>query len=206
MCNFISLKNVLFTICVMMSSGQTVLASAMTVFAGESGLYDPVITVAPGSSFNVDFYANSPVDLFSFGVGVHIDNGGLVANSVTGATPTPWDSIFIKTNAPTFLDVYGDINPNPSKPVVGAGSAIHLFTAKFTASSTPGTVFNITYGDSFNPFIDGGTFKQIVADFANSPTTRIQVESAIPLPAAFWLFLSGMAGLFKYARQSNRDR
>ena len=122
---------------------------------------------------------------------------GSYENLALGFAPTDWDPIVVQPG--TFVglnDGYYDVlsvDPAvPFGPGLALGESAGLFSVQFDwiGNGTPGSqAFSI-----YNP----ATFAELDTGFT--------VPSPIPLPAAVWLFGSGIAGLMIFARRKVGSR
>lgn len=103
----------------------------------------------------------------------------------------PWD-----LQAPNLVTIgFGNFN-GLSLP---AGTVIGTLT--FMAGSVPGTSTNITLSDSgkWGGYFDQATGTTPIS--VNYPATDATSAQVVPLPAAAWLVLSGVAGLIGMSRR-----
>ena len=176
-------------------------------------------TVTPNEIFSVDIFASLPNGLFSGGTDVFVDIALVTIaalNPVVDAASDPFftcDGSGITLGCPGLNTLTGSSPPNPGLPglpgsarfAIGSfglapipGAFNNLFgTITVQAPATPGTI-NILGTSLQDPElgnVDPG-FNPISIDY--SDTVSIAV---VPVPAAVWLFGSGLLGLVGVARR-----
>ena len=84
-----------------------------------------------------------------------------------------------------------------------AGPALDLFSLDFTTlAPSPGTIVASALGTTGGEWTDALGAQILGIDYATAGTATVAV-SAVPVPAAVWLFGSGLIGLAGIARRSN---
>ena len=168
--------------------------------------------VAPNEIFTVDIFADLPLGLFSGGTDVFVDLAPILS-AIEGPTFTP------PAGSDPSLSCYGSGVTAGCPPLntlgTGLGSA-RLAYGSFSSPpalpgfnglwgtitvQAPGTGGVITLGGSLADTGLGlfdATFSGIIgADFSDT----VSIPVVVPVPAAVWLFGSGLLGLIGVARR-----
>jgi hypothetical protein len=177
--------------------GFASLVAASVANAATLSLDPSSATVAVGDSFSVNVLGSLfPTD--------GVAGGGLVIS---------YDSTLLSLGSYSLNDFPLDFSPGNdvagaltlvlnaaftgAAPATGTGT-FNFVTLNFTAiAGTPGTAVDLTV-DVLNPFVNAVTFAEIPVDTLNGATVTV---GAVPVPAAVWLFGSGLLGLVGVARR-----
>jgi len=102
-------------------------------------------------------------------------------NLVSVAAPTGWDPLVIQPDPFLPDDGFYDALVSPALSGIAAGSALSGFSVRFNFSGVG------TPGPQFFEVVDPVTFTSLDSDFTQA--------AVVPLPAALWLFISGLSML-----------
>ena len=149
-------------------------------------------TVNLGSTFTLDIVGTGFSGTEGGGAEFLFDETILQVNSVTIDTGV-WDTF---TNDGTINNANGDVTNIAVAAFNDPGSNFIVATVEFTAVGD-GFTDLILSENPLNPWASGGN--TINPTLTNGAVT----VSAVPLPAAFWLFGSGLLGLVGMARHKN---
>lgn len=144
--------------------------------------------------YDYTVHNNGPVDpLQQFRIFFSLDD---YENLAIGAAPAGWDPLVIQPGSLSGLnDGYYDVlDLGPGLPV---GASAGLFSVQFDwiGAGTPGAQAFTIYDPVLQ--LDPLTNRLILTELDTGFTT----PSAIPLPAAVWLFGTGIAGLMVFSRR-----
>lgn len=177
--------------------------SALTVYADLDGdmLFDSQGIYAPGDVFIASIYADVDAvhgGLAGFGVRMAFDEPPVSVNAVPAQLDNVvidpvWNFIPLKNVGAGFLTAGG------SQLFGSSTGIVHLFDARFMATSTGSTLLAMTDEiPNFGDFAGMDGFDYDASGELNFLTTEIKV---IPVPPALMLFGSGMLGLISFARR-----
>ena len=189
-------------------TGGTLTGSGTLAVAGGT-TFGTGATISPGASPGILNFTTAT----TFDGVIYIELGGTnvdgsnpnatVINTATDPTTTQYDQINVFGNATLNqgltidLASFGAFNPgaNDFFDVLTANSfngAVDLTTLNFT--STDFNLADFTRQIITLPDGQDGTMRQ---------TLRFTYLSSVPIPAAFWLFFSGLLGVFGLAKRNN---
>ena len=176
---------------------------ALTVFIDLNGdmLYDSQGTYVPGDIFTASIYAdvdNAHGGLVGFGVSMTFDEPPISVNAV----PTQLSNIIVDPQwnfLPTKSVGAGVLTAAGSSFMSFVGPSVHLFDATFVATANGISVLTMTDEiPSFGDFAGLDGFDYDASGELNFLITEVKV---VPVPAAVWLFGSGLIGLIGVARR-----
>ncbi len=192
----------------------------------QSNLYGPIPAPAThqailGSGGLGDEYLNSgvsPVSAASLGDFLSLSNCCLGQNGNGSAIQQVFSSVAgdnLSFNWNFLSNALPNNEPKNDFAFLVLDGAITTLANTNTFKSPTGSSYVLDYQTGYNKLllnlsagnhtlsfgiIDGGAFDGSALTISN-----VQIN-AVPLPAAFWLFLSGMVGVLKYARQTKSVR
>lgn len=181
----------------------TVPVGALTVFVDLDGdkLYDSQGTFVPGDIFTASIYAdvdNAHGGLVGFGVSMTFDEPPISVNAV----PSQLSNILVDPQwnfLPTKSVGVGVLTAAGSSFMSFVGPSVHLFDATFVAMADGISVLTMTdENPNFADFAGLDGFDYDASGELNFLSTEIKV---VPVPAAVWLFGSGLIGLVGVARR-----
>jgi len=183
---------------------------AISVYADFDGdmIFDSSVNVIAGSTATAGVYVRQTPNEIAVnaglnGFGVDLTTGGLPisGNSVGSIVLDPqWNFATIRDiTDPTIASAR--VVGNTLTPGGFSDEFVHLFDISFDIPDIVGETYLLSFAD-----IPGDTFVSnnffVYDDFVVFADTQI---NAVPVPAAVWLMLSGMAGLIGIGR-SRRSR
>ncbi len=178
----------------------TMLAGCLSAFPVSAAvvLVPSATTVGAGQTVDIDVISNNPTgagDLILFGFDIDPDGlaSGLSLDSIL------LGSLFDPVVA-SVADVAGAISLDTT-PGATVGQSVTLATLSFTATGT-GTQSLFVRGFLSDGEDYGLYFEDSFSDQDVIALTNITI-AAVPVPAALWLFGSGLLGLLGIARHSN---
>lgn len=160
----------------------TARVEASTVSFNPSGT-----SVGIGQTFSINLVGTGFTDIVDGGgVNLFYDAAVLAVNSVTVDT-TVWDFF----DAPGAIDnTSGNVSEIQFASFFGATGNFAIATIDFLAVGAGHSALTLTES-VLNPFASGGLPLNPAVTYQNASVT----VSAVPLPAAFWLMLSGLGVL-----------
>ena len=177
-----------FILITLLSSGSA-FSTQLSVDMVAGGEVDSSLVLSSGSTFDINVLVDEAVDFAGFEFGLGFDSAFLTATSITSGDIFGLDTFLVDDTISegsvlfseiTWADVGLDIN-----------SSTVLATISFAVKSEGASdvlLTNILLSDSLG--------------FDISPVTVANgAVSAVPAPAAFWLFFSGLVGVISLRKK-----
>jgi hypothetical protein len=163
-------------------------------------------TVATGDTLSISVLATEFPTVGTVGGGITLNwdptilslNTTLTDAIVDGAINTGFTDVLAFSSVPGQLDIAAAVNI--VAPGAGTGTGAFTFlNLSFTALAPPGTAVSVALGQ----FGDWQDFagNSIVGVIYNSASVTVTPNAVVPVPAAAWLFASGLLGLVGVARR-----
>ncbi len=149
-------------------------------------------TLSTSGNFNIDIILNNATDLAGFEFDLEFDNTVLTATSITSGNVFGMDTFLIDDAISTGNVSFSETSLaiaglNINKPTVIASLSFDaIFSGKSILSLT-----NVILSDSAGLEISA----------VNLTSGEVTV---VPVPAAFWLFITGLMGMLGISTKSNR--
>ena len=135
---------------------------------------------------------------------IDLNNNSTVLAGGTVASSGAWESLFdVTTDVDTPVRIQWSFNPSTS---------LNAAQLAFGLVSGPGgnyvgtpTIFNITGDFVFTALLTAGSF--FAVDILNATSGVLKYDlsiSAVPVPAALWLFAPALMGFFGLRRKANK--
>ena len=135
---------------------------------------------------------------------IDLNNNSTVLAGGTVASSGAWESLFdVTTDVDTPVRIQWSFNPSTS---------LNAAQLAFGLVSGPGgnyvgtpTIFNITGDFVFTALLTAGSF--FAVDILNATSGVLKYDlsiSAVPVPAALWLFAPALRGFFGLRRKANK--
>ena len=135
---------------------------------------------------------------------IDLNNNSTVLAGGTVAASGVWESLFdVTTDVDTPVRVEWSFNPSSS--LSSAQLAFGLITGPGGAYVGAPTIFNITGDFVFTAFLTAGSY--FAVDIFNATSNVLKYDlsiSAVPVPAALWLFAPALMGFFGLRRQARK--
>ena len=170
--------------------------------------------IAPGGTTITGWTVGGPGDgvdwlitpSFAADIGTHsVDLEHLTNSSISTVIPTVTGQVYELTFGAAAVDIFSGSFPGDNLGKVSAGSLLdQAFAAEFS-SQTSNQVY--TQFSFLFTALDSTTSVEFMAtgpDTAYGPVLDSVSVSAVPLPAAIWLFGSGLIGLIGMRRKSSK--
>jgi len=178
------MKTIIRNIAGLMLIVSSMSSQAMSVWVVESGqnpfaASQGTLVLSAGTT-SLDLYYDVEGDT-SYGYDFILDITGTGSISSVGGGDSDLGSAFGSGWRQTGGDIYGEI-----------GNSVLGFSFDFTAAAGASLLIGGTYTD--------GNFDDTAVNAATLATVPV---SAVPVPAAVWLFASGLIGLCSFAKRRN---